>query len=387
MLLFATTAGLICLLAWLYLLLAHGTFWRVERLLPPASAPAQVTGTIAVIIPARDEAEVIGQTISSLLRQSCATYICIFVVDDHSTDGTADVVRQAALSAGHSNAIEVIPGLPLPAGWTGKLWAVEQGVRRAKQLNPAFLLLTDADIRHAPDSVATLVAIAETGCYDLTSFMVKLHCKTLAERLLIPAFVFFFFMLYPPEWIRSPRRTTAGAAGGCMLVRPCALEKAGGITAIRNEIIDDCALAKAIKRSGGRLWLGLTPNTFSTRAHNTFSEIERMISRTAFNQLGHSAFILFGSLLGLAITYLVPWALILTSRLALAGLGVLCWLLMTLAFAPMVRFYGLSPLWALTLPGSACFYMVATVHSAIKYWTGRGGEWKGRSQDRCRAAL
>lgn len=188
-------------------------------------------------------------------------------------------------------------------------------------------------------------------------------------------------MLYPPGWIRSPRRKAAGAAGGCMLVRPQALERAGGITAIRKEIIDDCALAKAIKRKGGRVWLGLAPDTVSTREYVSFGEIERMISRTAFNQLGHSALILVGSLIGLAITFLMPWVLLLSGNALLVGLGAVCWLLMTLAYAPMVRFYGLTVAWALTLPLSASFYIAATLHSALKYWMGRGGEWKGRAQD------
>jgi hopene-associated glycosyltransferase HpnB len=338
------------------------------------------------VIPARDEAEVIGQTVGSLLAQTCAESLRIIVVDDQSCDGTADAVRKAASAAGHTPAVEVISGAPLPAGWTGKLWAVQQGVRRASELDAVFLLLTDADIRHSPDNIAALVAVAESGPYDLTSFMVRLHCEAFAERLLIPAFVFFFFMLYPPGWIKDRRQTTAGAAGGCMLVRPAALDKAGGIAAIRNEIIDDCALARAIKRTGGNVWLGLAPDTVSTRVYATFAEIERMISRTAFNQLGHSAFTLLGSLLGLTVTYLVPWLLILSGHITLIAVGVLCWLLMSLAYAPIVRYYGLGPQWALTLPASACFYMVATLHSAIKYWSGRGGEWRGRTQDRSAGA-
>jgi hopene-associated glycosyltransferase HpnB len=375
-------AGTICLLAWLYLLCARGSFWRVGRLGATTEASPRVSGTIAVVIPARDEADVVGQSVSSLLAQTCAESLRIIVVDDQSSDGTADVVREAAQAAGRPQAVEVIQGDPLPAGWTGKLWAVQQGVRRAMEFAPAFLLLTDADIRHSHDSIATLVAIAESGPYDLTSFMVKLHCETIAEKLLIPAFVFFFFMLYPPEWTRDPRRATAGAAGGCMLVRPAALEKAGGIAAIRQEIIDDCALARAIKLNGGHVWLGLAPDTVSTRVYATFGDVERMISRTAFKQLRHSAFILFGSLLGLAVTYLVPWVLILSGHVMLAAVGVVCWLLMTIAYAPMVRYYGRGPQWALTLPASASFYMFATLHSAIKYWSGRGGEWKGRAQDR-----
>src|SRR5208283_4539025 len=223
--------------------------------------------------------------------------------DDSSTDDTAPAAREAALRFGHANALTVLAGQSLPTGWSGKLWAVQQGIEQALGLRPRFLLLTDADVQHAPDSIATLVAVAEGGGYDLASFMVKLHCRSVAEKLLIPAFVFFFFMLYPPEWVRDPRRRTAGAAGGCMLIRPAALERIGGITAIRQEIIDDCALARAVKRSGGKVWLGLAPETRSLRAYHTFGEIERMVARTAFNQLRHSAWLLLGTVLGMLLVF------------------------------------------------------------------------------------
>jgi len=373
--------GMSCLAAWIYLLAAHGSFWKVWRLGSQVSPAETISGTIAVVVPARNEAEVIGAAVQSLFEQSCAGSIRIFVVDDHSTDGTAEVARQTAQACGRPEAVAVIGGRALPAGWTGKLWAVQQGIDRAVHIDPVFLLLTDADIQHGRTSVATLVAIAESGNYDLASFMVKLHCRGFAEKLLIPAFVFFFFMLYPPEWIRDMQRKVAGAAGGCMLIRPQALQDAGGMAAIRGHIIDDCALARAVKVSGGRVWLGVTPDTMSTREYVSFGEIERMISRTAFNQLRHSAARLIGSIAGLAITYLLPLALLLSGNTLLVALGALCWLLMAIAYAPMVRFYSLSVVWALTLPAAATFYMFATVHSAVKFWSGRGGEWKGRAQD------
>src|ERR1035441_3160559 len=216
------------------------------------------------------------------------------------------------------------------------------GIQQAMSLSPKFLLLTDADIQHSPDNVATQVAIAEAGNYDLASFMVKLHCQTCAERALIPPFVFFFFLLYPPAWIRDSRRKAAGAAGGCMLIRPAALERAGGMAAIRNQIIDDCALARAVKKSGGGVWLGVTPDACSTRVYGTFSEIERMIARTAFNQLQHSVWLLLGALLGLTITYLLPLGLLLSGNGLLVALGAGSWMLMSIAFLPMVRFYGLD---------------------------------------------
>ncbi|MDR3748708.1 MAG: glycosyltransferase [Acidobacteriota bacterium] len=373
--------GILCLLAWLYLLLFHGRFWQVSRLQTGRPPESQLSGPIAVVIPARNEASHIGRALRSLLAQSCAHAIHIFVVDDNSTDGTADAAR-AAVSDGDQQRLHIISGRPLPPGWTGKLWAMQQGIDAAMELDPQFLLLTDADVEHAPDNVATLVSIAERESYDLVSFMVKLHCRSLAEKLLIPAFVFFFFMLYPPLWIRSPRRKTAGAAGGCILIRPQALALGGGIDAIRHAVIDDCALARTVKRSGGRVWLGLVPNTHSFRPYESFGEIERMIARTAFNQLGHSIALLIGALVGMALLYLLPFALWLTRDWSLIALGLLAYATMTIAYLPMVRFYGLVAGWALTLPLGAIFYMGATLDSAFKFWSGRGGEWKGRAQDR-----
>ncbi len=374
---FAVFAGVVCVIAWCCLLVVRGGFWQVQRLGADISSPEK-SGLIAVIIPARNEASLIGEAVNSLLQQSCVDSIRIIVIDDNSTDGTAGAARQAITSQSPADALTVITGQPLPPGWSGKLWAVHQGVEQALELHPQFLLLTDADIWHSPENVATLVALAERGGYDLASFMVKLHCRSAAEKLLIPAFVFFFFMLYPPAWIRDPRRKTAGAAGGCILVSPAALARAGGLAAIRNEIIDDCALAAAVKRTGGKVWLGLTPDTHSLRAYGSFAEIERMIARTAFNQLRHSTWLLIGALAGLALTFLLPVGLLFSG---LWGLGAAACLLMFVAYVPMVRFYGLSVLWALPLPFAAAFYMLATLHSAVKYWSGRGGEWKGRVQD------
>ncbi len=377
---FAVIAGTASLATWIYLVAARGNFWLTQTLrarVPPLAEP----GSIAVVIPARNEADVIGKSVRSLLQQNCAESIHIFVVDDNSTDGTDAVAREAATSASRANALTVIAGQPLPGGWTGKLWAQQQGIERALRLHPQFLLLTDADIQHSPENVATLAAVAERGGYDLASFMVKLHCRGAAEKLLIPAFVFFFFLLYPPEWIRNSRRKTAGAAGGCILIRPQALTRAGGIAAIRNQIIDDCALAAAVKRSGGKVWLGVTPDTCSLRAYESFAEIERMIARNAFNQLRHSAWLLAGAVAELALTYLLPVALLFSGSRALLVLGTAACFLMFITYLPMVRFYGRGVLWALTLPFAAVFFMWATLHSAVKYWSGRGGEWKGRRQD------
>jgi hopene-associated glycosyltransferase HpnB len=370
-------AGGLSVIAWLYLLMVRGSFWLVQRL-GSELAPSARTGLIAVVIPARNEAAVIGDAVTSLLQQTCAESIHIFVVDDNSTDATAAAARDAAAGSSRASALTIISGQPLPPGWTGKLWAVQQAIGQALLLRPQFLLLTDADVQHSPENVATLAAIAEHGGYDLASFMVKLHCRSMAEKLLIPAFVFFFFLLYPPKWIRDARHKTAGAAGGCMLIRPEALARAGGIEAIRSEIIDDCALAAAVKRSGGKAWLGVTPHTCSLRAYESFAEIERMIARTAFNQLRHSVLLLIAALAGLTLMFLLPVTLLFSG---LWALGVAAYLLMIAAYLPMVRFYGINFLWALTLPVAAAFYMYATLHSAIQYWSGRGGEWKGRAQD------
>lgn len=372
--------GSICLLIWLYLFILHGGFWRVR--IQRESNPATRASVIAVI-PARNEADVIGRAVRSLLAQTGAD-LSIILVDDHSTDSTSDVARQAARYLVAEGRLTVLDAPPLPEGWTGKLWALQQGIELAQQRQPDFILLTDADIEHSPDNVASLVAIAEAGKYDLTSLMVKLECRTVPERLLIPAFVYFFFQLYPPKWIRNSRLPIAGAAGGCMLVRPEALQRANAMYSLRREIIDDCALAKRIKKSGGPVWLGPTDSVRSIRPYGSFGEIERMIARSAFNQLRHSSLLLGAAIVGLLLTYVLPVALLLTSAWPISIIA--CALMLTTYF-PMVRFYRLNPLWTLTLPFAAIAYLGATVHSAVRYWTGRGGEWKGRAQDQKAAGV
>lgn len=339
-----------------------------------SSAPVSNTArkSVAVVIPARNEESVVGQAVASLLNQNYPGGIHVFLVDDHSTDATV-------AAAGVSDRLTVVRAGPLPAGWTGKLWAVSEGLKRVEAVQPDYVLLADADIVHAPDNVAGLVARAEAGSLDLVSYMVQLQCQTLAERALIPAFVFFFFNLYPPSWIVRRDRKTAGAAGGCMLVRPAALARIGGIAAIRGELIDDCALARVIK-PGGDIWLGLTHGARSVRDYTSFTEIRRMISRTAFTQLRHSAWLLAGTIIGLAVIYLAPALLVLTGDRLAAGLGLTVWILMTISYVPTLRFYKRWWTWALLLPLIALFYMCATVDSAVRYWTGRGGLWKDRVQ-------
>jgi hopene-associated glycosyltransferase HpnB len=377
----ALAVSLIPALIWMYLLLSRGRFWQVAKHLPRPASQVLTARKVAVVIPARNEVDVIGEAIASILAQSFHGELSVFLVDDGSSDGTAQAACLAANHASRANSLHVLNAGPLPEGWTGKMWAVSQGADQALTTNPDYLLLTDADIAHSPDSVSTLIAMAEVGNYDLVSLMVKLSCRTLAEKALIPAFVFFFFLLYPPAWTSDSRRKTAGAAGGCMLVRPTRLQQAGGIAAIRNEIIDDCALAGMIKNVGGRVWLGLAERTHSLRSYSSFGEIGRMISRTAFNQLRHSALLLVVTLVGLVVTYILPVALAVSTRAPYSIFGSAAWLLMACAYVPIVVFYGLNPLWALSLPAAAAFYAGATIHSAVRFWRGRGGEWKGRAQD------
>ncbi len=370
------------LLIWIYLLWGRGGFWRVSRNLAPQTIPPPPPAKhLVVVIPARDEAAGIAAAVKSLLNQEFPTPLHIIVVDDGSTDGTAGVAHAAALQAGKANQLTVIEGQPLPPGWTGKLWAVSQGVAHAQALSPDYLLFTDADIQHANRSVAGLLSTPEAGRFDLASYMVKLACVSAAEKALIPAFVYFFLQLYPPAWISSPAHATAGAAGGCILIRADALQRIGGISAIRSEVIDDCALARAVKRSGGQVWMRLTDSAASVRSYGSFREIGRMISRTAFNQLQHSALLLLGAVLGLFFTYLLPPLLMLSGRPLPILFGISAWLLMSISYLPMVRFYGVSKLWSLCLPAIAALYTAATIHSALRYWSGQGGQWKGRVQD------
>jgi hopene-associated glycosyltransferase HpnB len=382
----ATSVAALTALTWSYLVLARGFFWRsssgeAESADSDVRDKAKFSGGVLAVVPARNEAELIGPVVTSLLNQSVA--MPVLLVDDESTDGTADVARSAAEKAGKADALIVIQGKPVPAGWTGKVWSMHQGIEyaRARRINPTWFMFTDADVFHGPETVESLALIASQRRNDLVSSMVKLSCEAFPEKLLIPAFVYFFFMLYPPAWIRNPRRSTAGAAGGCMLVRAETLERAGGLEAIRGAVIDDCALARLLKQHGGRLWLGLTDQSYSLRRYQTFSHIEHMVSRTAFNQLRHSSWLLMGTIAGMVITYLSPLLLFLTGNTRAIFLGAAAWTAMTITYLSMVRYYRLNPAWALTLPLAALFYLGSTIHSAIKYWTGSGGEWKGRVQD------
>ncbi|WP_186264465.1 glycosyltransferase [Burkholderia gladioli] len=380
--------GLSCLslIVWCVLLFARGGFWRAT---PAGPLPASARGegdwpAVAVVVPARNEVDVIGEAVSSLVGQEYAGAFHVIVVDDHSTDGTADAARAAALAAQRADRLTVLGAQPLPPGWSGKVWAQSQGIAAVRTLGlPAdYLLLTDADIGHPADAVAQLVTRAQAEGRDLVSLMVRLRCDSFWEKALIPAFVFFFAKLYPFSWINNTRRKTAGAAGGCMLVRRAALEEAGGIESIRGALIDDCSLAAQIKHRGGRhhpIRLDLADRSLSLRPYDSWRDIWNMIARTAFTQLRYSPLLLAGTLLGMSIIYLLP-PLAALAYGARAWPAWLAWAAMSAAYAPMLAYYRRSLLWAPALPLVALFYNGATFASAWRYWRGKGGQWKARVQ-------
>jgi hopene-associated glycosyltransferase HpnB len=371
--------GVLPLIIWTGLLAAHGGFWRAsERDDRAEPAPPAVWPSVTAVVPARDEADVIARSIGSVLAQDYPGDFRVILVDDNSTDGTADIARAEAQRLSRADRLTVISGLPLAAGWTGKLWAVSQGVARAEADAPRYLWLTDADIGHAPDNLRSLVARAEAGGLVLTSLMAQLHCRTRAERFLIPAFVFFFQMVYPFPKVNRPGRTAA-AAGGCMLARRDALADAGGIAAIRKALIDDCAMG-ALMKAQGPIWLGLTHRATSLRPYETVAEIGRMVSRSAYAQLDYSPIKLLGVVLGMLLVYIAPVAAILLFGSPVFLLGIITYLMMALSFQPMLRFYKASPLWGLALPAIGAAYTVFTVQSAVQMWRGKGGVWKGRAQ-------
>jgi len=381
--------GTLTLAAWLYLSLFRGPFWSAN--IPPRAAwrpPGELWPSVLAVIPARNEADVIGDTVAAILRQDYPGDLRLVVVNDHSEDATAEATVQAAQASGTNHAVRVLDAPPLPEGWTGKVWALRHGVEEAQPDEP-LIWLTDADIQHAPDTLRSLVARAEGDCRDLVSRMALLHTRSIWEKLMIPAFVYFFQLLYPFAWSNDSQRRTAAAAGGCVLVRRKTLEAAGGLQSIRNAVIDDCALAAAIQAAGGSLWLELTKESVSARGYDGLNGLWNMIARTAYTQLGYQPALLAGCVLGLGITFAAPPLVTLfglgLSQPATAATAGLSWLLMTLTFAPMVRFYfPRQPLQAasaaLALPLTALLYLGAAIHSAIRYHRGAGAQWKGRAQ-------
>jgi hopene-associated glycosyltransferase HpnB len=372
--------AIVALGVWVYLLTARGRFWLCLDRDRAKIVPLRSWPSVAAVIPARNEAACIGETIGSLMREDYPGRLTIFLVDDNSDDRTAEVARRAASAARDKHFLTVVTGRPVPTGWTGKLWAVKQGIEAAEADGSFdYMLLIDADIVHAPDSVRWLVSQAETRLLVLTSFMAKLRCTSLPERSHVPAFIFFFQMLFPFAWVNRADRATAAAAGGCMLVRASDLRQAGGVDSIRGSLIDDCALARTLK-AFGPIWLGLTDRVQSIRPYPHWRDVRDMISRSAYAQLGYSPLLLAGTIAGLALTFLAPPLLALFADGLAQTIAIVTWALIALAFQPTLRFYRLSPLWGIALPVIALLYMLYTLNSACQYWAGRGGSWKGRTQ-------
>lgn len=361
--------ALLALAIWLYLIAAHGRFWSTSPQLP-AAAPAPCPA-VDIIVPARDEAATIGPVIASLLAQDYAGAHRVLLVDDESTDGTARL-------AGTAPNLQILRGQPKPPDWSGKLWALHQGVEATRA---PWLLFTDADIVHDPRHLATLVAAAQRLRVELLSEMVRLNCTSLAERALVPAFVYFFQMLYPFARVNEPRSRVAAAAGGTVLIRREVLERSGGLEAIRGALIDDVALARLVK-PGAPIFLAHSTLATSIRPYPRLSDLWQMITRTAFTQLGYSALNLAGTIGALALVWLVPVGAMLAGHGLTRWCGVLAFALAALSYLPTLRRYRRSALWALGLPLIALFYMAATVGSAIQYWFGRGSRWKTRSYER-----
>ncbi|GAA3192832.1 MULTISPECIES: glycosyltransferase [Streptomyces] len=370
------------LAAWAWLLLGRGFFWRTDVRLPARGEPERWP-SVAVVVPARDEAAVLPVSLPSLLAQKYPGRAEVFLVDDGSTDGTGALARALAAERDGLPLTVVSPGPPEP-GWTGKLWAVRHGIALARErTDPEYLLLTDADIAHDPDGLRELVAAARSARLDLVSQMARLRVATFWERLIVPAFVYFFAQLYPFRWVNRPGARTAAAAGGCVLLRTEAAERAGVPESVRGAVIDDVSLARAVKSAGGRIWLGLAERVDSVRPYPRLAELWQMVARSAYAQLRHRPLLLLGTVLGLALVYLAPPAALLAGAAAgsavAAGCGGAAWAVMCGTFLPMVRYYR-QPWWtAPLLPFTALLYLLMTVDSAVRHHRGRGAAWKGRT--------
>jgi hopene-associated glycosyltransferase HpnB len=369
----------VALVAWVYLVFARGLFWlgREHDGTAPVR-PAQLP-QVAIVVPARNEAGSIAQSITSLLAQDYPA-LAIVLVDDDSEDGTAEIARRAAAALGANDRLTIVNSGALPPRWTGKLWAVKQGIAAAEaKFAPKYLMLTDADIVHAPDTASWLVGHAEANDLVLTSLTARWRCEALPERVHIPAFIFFFQLLFPFAWVNDPRDNTAAGAGGCMLARTDALRAAGGIDVIRDALIDDCALAAEMKKQGS-IWIGLTDRVQSIRPYPHWDDIRRMVARSAYAQLGYSPLILAGTIAGMLLTYIVPPFMAVFASGWPQVFGVTAWALMAISFQPILRFYRLSPLWGVALPAITFLFMLYTLDSAYQYAAGKGGTWKGRVQ-------
>jgi hopene-associated glycosyltransferase HpnB len=381
--------GWVCVLAavvWLYLVVAHGGYWLTSQRLPSKRLPGQRgpgAGSAAdswphvtAVVPARNEADMLPLVLPGLLSQDYPGVLDVIVVDDRSEDGTAAV-------AASLNGVRVIAGKPHPEGerWAGKVWAMTQGLAAAPE-GCEYVLFTDADIAWEPGALTALVTAARDDDRDLVSQMALLRARTGWERLLVPAFVYFFAQLYPFRRVNRRIGRTAAAAGGCMLIRRATLERAGGLAMIKGAHIDDVALGQLIKRAGGSTWLGLSTLVTSVRPYEGLASVWQMVARSAYTQLRYRPLLLAGTILGLLFTYVLPPAGLIaglaTGSTLAAVAGGAGWLLMSVSFLPMLRLYRLSPLRALTLPVIAVLYAAMTIDSARLHYAGRGGEWKGR---------
>ncbi|MFD4701457.1 glycosyltransferase [Streptomyces niveus] len=378
----------VSLAAWGFLLLGQGFFWRTDQRLPPRAAPSPWP-SVAVVVPARDEAEMLPVSLPSLLAQDYPGRAEIFLVDDSSTDGTGALARELADRFGGLPLTVVSPPEPAP-GWTGKLWALRHGIELAREDGPDYLLLTDADIAHEPDSLRELVAAARTNGLDLVSQMARLRVTTAWERLIVPAFVYFFAQLYPFRRVNKPGARTAAAAGGCVLLRTETAERARIPDSIRQAVIDDVSLARAVRAAGGRIWLGLAERVDSVRPYPALSDLWRMVARSAYAQLLHNPLLLIGTVAGLAVVYLAPPAGVyagLSGGDTPAGLlGGAAWAVMAGTYVPVLRYYRQSLWLAPLLPFTALLYLLMTVDSAFRHYRGRGAAWKGRTYARPEAA-
>lgn len=378
------------LAVWLWLLLGQGFFWRTDQRLPPRAEPAEGQWPyVVVVVPARDEAAVLTSSLPSLLTQEYPGGAEVILVDDGSSDGTGKLARALSFQYSGLPLTVVSPGEPQP-GWTGKLWAVRYGVELARASSPEYLLLTDADIAHEPDSLRELVAAAHGGGFDMVSLMARLRVDSNWERLLVPAFVYFFAQLYPFRWVNRAGGRTAAAAGGCVLLRTEAAVRARVPESIRGAVIDDVSLARVVRRTGGRIWLGLAERVDSVRPYPHLGDLWRMVSRSAYTQLRHNPLLLLGTVLGLALVYLVPPYALATGLLtgdAVAGwAGLAAWAVMAGTYLPMLRYYRQAAALAPLLPFTALLYALMTVDSAVQHYRGRGAAWKGRTYSRPEAA-
>lgn len=371
---------------WAVLILGRGGFWLCRERDDAAFASLEGAGltaadapAIVAVMPARNEADVIAASVAALLKQDYPGRFSLIVIDDQSSDGTAAAARTAAARLGQDERLRIVNGSAPPKGWTGKLWAMRQGLEALDGDPPDFILFTDADIACAPPVLRRLATIARATDRVLVSVMAELRCVSRAERWLAPAFVFFFAKLYPFAWVNDPPRRTAAAAGGCMLVRREALAAAGGLEVLRGALIDDCALGAAMKRQGS-VWLGLSHDVLSLRAHADVADFGRMITRSAFAQLRYSPLLLVGAVAGMGVTYLTAPAFAVFGQGAARAAGFVAWVMMVLAFAPMLRFYRQPVLFGLAMPLIAATYTLFTIESALQHWRGRGGYWKGRYQ-------